>query len=726
MHHRECSSAQFLRWRRFVTEHCHWILLVTSLFTDSLALGQATANREGDIESIERLANPEVWNRTVSPEGMRYLENLRKGTPFGTNNFDLAGLRAGMGTRVPPTIDGVKLNKVNVGDIPCEWVLAPGSDPNIRLLYIHGGGFVSGCGGRYLPLAAHISKAAGCAVLLPDYRLAPEHPFPAGLNDCVQAFTWMIANGPDGPAAARFSFVAGDSAGGGLTLSTLLALRDRKLPLPAGAIPISPCTDFTLSSDSLKSVHDPIISSRTMSVFRDDYLKNVDVRDPLASPVFGDYRGLPPLLIQAGEHEMLRDDSLRVAKKARADGATVQLEIWPGMFHVFQSHEPLLPEARRAVDHIGNFIRDCQKERATGPISLQNPKRLVERAIHGERITLGESDDYKPCIARLPDGELLLTAFHQYPRDGGKVMEQMLLFRSNDKGRTWSSPEKLDLLGREPYLTVLKDGTIFITGHLLAQDVRNQWGYTCGFVHRSADRGRTWTTIRIESEGVKPGASNHTTRNVLQLADGSLLLGVDYDGGGGPYLMWRSSGNGETWDKTRKCQPKDFQSQYGFFGGETWLWQARSGKIWALVRVDSNELPIANRPIKAGNDQADHFILFSSADEGNSFERIKDFGDYGEMYMSLLRLQDKRLLLTFTVRDLKPPLGVRALVGTETDDGFDIDFASDRLMLDTRTPVGKAQGGGFGPTVQLDDGTLLTSYSYRGEDNKTHIQVLRW
>ena len=339
---------------------------------------------------------------------------------------------------------------------------------------------------------------------------------------------------------------------------------------------------------------------------------------------------------------------------------------------------------------------------------------------------MGEPDDYKPCIARLPGGELLLTAFHQHQRDGNKVMEQTLLFRSPDGGRTWTGPQPLDLLGREPYLTVLKNGTVFITGHLLAQDVRNEWGYTTGFLHRSTDGGRTWQSTRVESEQIKPKASNHTTRNVLELSDGSLLLGVDYDGGGGPYFVWRSTDGGQTWDKSQKCEPKDFKSQYGFFGGETWLWQARSGKIWALVRVDSNELPIQGRPTQAGNDQADHFILFSSADGAKTFDRIRDFGDYGEMYMSLLRLQDKRLLLTFTVRDLKPPLGVRAIIGAETDDGFDFDFAHDRIMLDTKTPVGKPQGGGFGPTVQLDDGTLVTSCSYRGDDGKSHLEVIRW
>lgn len=375
---------------------------------------------------------------------------------------------------------------------------------------------------------------------------------------------------------------------------------------------------------------------------------------------------------------------------------------------------------------VGLPILAVAQPRPKEMVRIENPTTLTRSEIQCERIPIGEADDYKPCIARLPDGELLLSAFHQYQQGGGKVREETRLFRSQDGGKSWQGPEKPALLGREPYLTVLKDGTLFLTGHLLAGDVRNEWGYTTGFLHRSTDRGQTWQSLRIESEGIKPGASNHTSRNVLELRDGTLLLGVDYDGGGGPYFVWRSTDRGRTWDRTRRTEPKDFKSVYGFFGGETWLWAAHSGKIWALTRVDSNELPIQGRPIRAGNDQADHFILFSSTDEGRTFDRVQDFGDYGEMYMSLLRLRDRRLLLTFTVRDLKPPLGVRAIPGTETDDGFVFDFARDRVLLDTRTPIGKPQGGGFGPTVQLKDGTLVTSYSYRGEDNKTHLEVVRW
>ena len=200
-------------------------------------------------------------------------------------------------------------------------------------------------------------------MLLPDYRLAPEHSFPAGLEDCIRACEWLSANGPAGPARSNATFLAGDSAGGNLTLATLLALRDRGRPLPAAGIALSPCTDFTLASESLRTVNDPIISASTMPVFRDHYLGKADPGNPLASPVFGDYRGLPPLLIQVGEHEMLRDDSVRLAKKARADGIPVKLEVWPGMFHVFQSHEPLLPEAREAIDHAADFMRSLMPRR---------------------------------------------------------------------------------------------------------------------------------------------------------------------------------------------------------------------------------------------------------------------------------------------------------------------------------------------------------------------------
>jgi pimeloyl-ACP methyl ester carboxylesterase len=364
-------------------------------------------------------------------------------------------------------------------------------------------------------------------------------------------------------------------------------------------------------------------------------------------------------------------------------------------------------------------------EAATDSIRVADRKELPFDTFPCERIALGEPDDYKPCLALLPGGELLMTAFHQHPREGGKVLEQDLLFRSRDGGRTWSAPEKLGLLGREPYLTVLKDGTLFMTGHLLANDVRNPHGYTHGYLHRSTDAGKTWKSVRIESEGIRPKAPNHSSRNVVQMPDGTLLLGVDYDGGGGPYFVWRSKDGGKTWDKSQRCEPLGFKSKYGFFQGEAWLWLAKSGKLLALVRVDSDDIPIQGRPAQARDDQDDHFVLYESSDGAKTFRRVGDLGDYGEMYMSLLRLQDERLLLTFTVRKRNPPLGVRAILGVEHDDGFTLDFAHDRLLLDTKTGS-RAQGGGFGPTVQLKDGSLVTCCSYRGADDKTHLEVIRW
>ena len=347
-------------------KHTH-ALIVALLFASTFGLDAAAAPQapvQTDSTASSKQDNGDIppqpgasadKPRAVSPEGNAYLQRLLKNTPFGTVGFDLQGLRAGMGARQEPANKDIKLIRVKIGEIPCEWVLAPGADPDVRLLYLHGGGWVSGSGGNYLPLAADISVAAKCAVLLPDYRLAPEHPFPAGLEDCIAAHDWLIANGPSGPGPAKATFIAGDSAGGNLTLATLLALRDRKRPLPAGGIALSAATDFTLASESLKTVHDPIISARTMPEFRDRYLEKTDPSNPLASPVFGDYRGIPPLLIQVGEHEMLRDDSVRVAKKALSDGIPVKFEVWPGMVHVFQIRG--LPESQEAIEQIAEFIR---------------------------------------------------------------------------------------------------------------------------------------------------------------------------------------------------------------------------------------------------------------------------------------------------------------------------------------------------------------------------------
>jgi len=361
------------------------------------------------------------------------------------------------------------------------------------------------------------------------------------------------------------------------------------------------------------------------------------------------------------------------------------------------------------------------------PITIRNSSRPGIASIDAERIPVGVIGDYKACIAQSPSGELLLVAFHQYQLPKKKYYEDMLLFRSQDGGKTWSKPETLGLLGREPYLTILGDGTIFITVHLLANDVRNKDGYTYSFVHRSGDGGRTWTTTRIGPEGFATPAETQITRNVLELADGSLVLGAS-DNRGTDYL-WRSRDRGRTWNKAGKAKALDFESKYHFFG-EAQLYRHKSGKLLGLIRVDSKEFPIPNKQLgswmKGFNDNQDHLLLYESSDQGKTFRRLSHFTDYGEIYPSVIRLHDGRLLMTFTVRSMKPPLGVHAVLGRETAAGIEFDFDQDRFVIDAKTPSDKPSGGGFGRTVQLKDGTLVTSLSWRGSDGETRLEVVRW
>lgn len=302
-----------------------------------------------------------MMREQASRKGREYFDKLHETPSFGKHGFNLDDLRRCMGSRREPTIPNVRLTKVDAAGVPSEWVVADGADSGVRMLYLHGGGYISGSGAYYLALAARISFTANCAVLLPDYRLGPEHPFPKGLDDSVHAFEWMRETGPEDHSTAGACFICGDSAGGGMALAALLKLRDEGKPLPDGAIPISPYADLTLSGESLvtEGELDPIMHPNCLPDFVSRYVGDADVHDPLVSPAFGDYTGLPPILIQVGEHEIIRDDSVKAAERATLAGVDVTLEIWPGMFHVFQSHEPLLPEGREAIEHIGEFVKRC-------------------------------------------------------------------------------------------------------------------------------------------------------------------------------------------------------------------------------------------------------------------------------------------------------------------------------------------------------------------------------
>ena len=257
--------------------------------------------------------------------------------------------------RVFPTPPDVAIEAVTAPARPAEWLRPPGARTDAAVLYLHGGGYVIGSPRSHRHLAAAIARAAGTAALLVDYRLAPEHPFPAALDDAVAAYQWLLGRG----LAPGRVVVAGDSAGGGLTVATLLALRDRGLPRPAGGVCISPWVDLTCSGATYatKAAVDPIVTRESVAMMAQAYAGADDPKAPLLSPLYADLRGLPPLLVQVGSDEVLLDDALGLGERARAAGVDVTIEEWPAMIHVWHWFQPMLDEAERAVGVIGNFVR---------------------------------------------------------------------------------------------------------------------------------------------------------------------------------------------------------------------------------------------------------------------------------------------------------------------------------------------------------------------------------
>ena len=259
-----------------------------------------------------------------------------------------------MATVFPLAAD-VKYEPVNAGGVKSEWVTTPGADAGRAVLYLHGGGYVIGSINTHRDLASRISRATKARVLLIDYRLAPEHPFPAAVEDSVAAYRWMLAQGLKPSRIA----VAGDSAGGGLTVATLVAIRDAKLAIPAAGVCLSPWIDLEGIGDSMKSKAsvDPMVQKEALLEMAKHYLNGQDARSPLAAPLYADLAGLPPLLVQVGTAETLLDDSTRLAERARKAGVKVTLEPWNDMIHVFQVFAPMLDEGQQAIDKIGEFVR---------------------------------------------------------------------------------------------------------------------------------------------------------------------------------------------------------------------------------------------------------------------------------------------------------------------------------------------------------------------------------
>jgi acetyl esterase/lipase len=255
-----------------------------------------------------------------------------------------------------PPPEGISIEATELGGRPAEWLVPDGAERDAVVLYLHGGGYCSGSLNSHRDLAARIGIASGCAVVTLDYRLAPEDPFPAAVADATAAYRQLVA---EGIAPDRLA-VAGDSAGGGLVMALLLALRASGTQLPAAAACLSPWVDLTQSGASYRELvdRDPMLSKEDLDVLATAYLAGTDARTELASPLFADdLSGLPPLLIEVGAHEVLLDDATRLAERATAAGNDATLTVWPEMIHVFQAFPgAILPETDLSVAAIGKFV----------------------------------------------------------------------------------------------------------------------------------------------------------------------------------------------------------------------------------------------------------------------------------------------------------------------------------------------------------------------------------
>ena len=246
----------------------------------------------------------------------------------------------------------IQCQPINVEGISAEWINAPDADLGV-ILYLHGGAYALGSINVHREFIARLALATKMRCLAINYRLAPEHPFPAALEDATAAYHWLLTQGVD-PSQI---IIAGDSAGGGLALVTMVTLRDAGEQLPAGAVCISPWTDLSLTGASIeqKSKLDPILNPTSLDMYAKYYAGEYELTSPLISPLYADLHELPPLLIQVGADEILVDDAIRLAEKARDARVDVTLEIWDEMFHIFQLI-PFLPETKKAIGSIAEFV----------------------------------------------------------------------------------------------------------------------------------------------------------------------------------------------------------------------------------------------------------------------------------------------------------------------------------------------------------------------------------
>jgi len=345
-----------------------WIIAAVVLFIVALTLLLFR------IEDLSHLDEVEYSVREAPPseENLKVLKRIRE---MGQVSKGLRGKARLMAMRkhMDSLSDGLDLrSEFRQCDSPNgEWVIAPGSDTQRRILYIHGGAWAAGSPRSHRAITDRLSHIAHAAVFAVDYRLMPENRFMDGVRDCRKAYTWLTENGPEGPDNATFILVAGDSAGGSHTLGLLAWIRESGLRQADGAVAFSPSTDLTLTAPSnrsniatdamlgpmfggLSKIPRPVIWWATLAAFR------ISPTSPVASPLRGSLSNLPPTLIQASDSEMLLDNARRYAAKAKAEGSRVELHTWPGMVHVWQIFTPILPEAEEAFADIEVFIREIE------------------------------------------------------------------------------------------------------------------------------------------------------------------------------------------------------------------------------------------------------------------------------------------------------------------------------------------------------------------------------
>lgn len=281
----------------------------------------------------------------------QYLKTYVASQPVG---FDLEASRKGleMLASMTPIAPDISIEKISIEGIPAEWVMAPNAVADRVFLYLHGGAYILGSCNTHRAIAAKLSRSTSSRVLVPEYRLAPENPFPAAIEDAVRCYRWLISSG----FKPEQIVIGGDSAGGGLTLSTLLSLKNAGDALPALTVLLSPWTDMEGTGESMetRAAVDPWLTPEASRATPVLYIRDLDLRHPLVSPIYADLVGLPPMLVHVGNDEILLSDSARLVDRARAANVEISFKVWDDMWHVFQTFE--IPEAQQSIYEIGEFV----------------------------------------------------------------------------------------------------------------------------------------------------------------------------------------------------------------------------------------------------------------------------------------------------------------------------------------------------------------------------------